>query len=64
MKYFLFDDNTPLIARKVGYNFPEVYVNGEWKPYHDLACFAQNSKGISEEEAMKAIAEAEKKSAA
>ncbi len=58
MKYFIFEDSSaPLVARKDGYAFPEIYVNGEWVKHRNVESFAHNSKEITEKEAVKAIAE-------
>ena len=57
VKYYIFDDNSPLIARQEGNEFPEIYLKGGWQIYRDVECFSLNIKEISEEEAVRAIAE-------
>ena len=58
MRYFIYSDNT--LARRDGYNVPELYLDGEWKRFYELEAFDFDSESISEDEFERRFAEMQK----
>ncbi len=56
MKYYVYNDDT--LARRDGFNVPELLLDGKWTRFYQLETFDHNAEEISESDFKQQLASA------
>ncbi len=61
MKYYIYGDET--LAKRDGFNIPELYLGGVWKRFYQLETFDHDIEEISESDFKQRLIDEEKTTA-